>query len=76
MKGLIYYPMLFVRPILKIVVKLLSGLLFIGSLIAFFSKHSDVGAVYLGLAFALFLLGQVYDRILLIFAPEGTVLFD
>ena len=79
MKSFLFYLMKFCRPFLKIGLKLFSFLLVLTAIISpFMIKPNGVAMAItcLIMAFVLFLIGQAYDRIMLLVAPEGTILFD
>ena len=77
MKALLFYPLMFLRPLLKIVLRLVGGLYTFGA-IAFLFVDKDgagwVSAMSLAFAFVIFLAGWFYDNLLLKLNPEGNVL--
>lgn len=85
MKSVLFYVLLYLRPIQRVVLGLLSGLCWFVVLIAIFSSSvgnsiGDKGAgaaVVPGITafvfgFVFFVLRQSYDRVLLKLQPEGT----
>lgn len=74
MKAILYYPMLFVRPFLKMALRLLGGVTILGSIVVMFAIGFSEALPMFGIAFVLFMIGMAYDAILLKLVPEGQVL--
>ncbi len=74
MRGIIFYPMMFLRPFLKIILRICSFFCLIGAFAFFTSGKSFEGGVVVVLLFVTFLLGQFYDNILLKLNPTDNLL--
>lgn len=77
MKALLFYPLMFLRPFLKLGLRLLGGLFIFGAIFSFFIDEAGAGWVsarYFGMAFFVFLAGWFYDNLLLKLNPEDTIL--
>ena len=73
-KALLFYPMMFLRPFLKLTLRLLGFLMVIGFVGALLFGEGGISLIYLAYGFVLFLVGWFYDTLLLRLNPENTVL--
>lgn len=76
-KALLYYPLLFLRPLLRIALRLLGGMLFVVAIFGFISPPANnphLPWYIMGASFLTFLVGQLYDQLLLRLNPHDTVL--
>jgi len=76
-KALFYYPLMFLRPFLRIALKLFGGMLFVVALFGFISPPANnphIPWYMIGASFLTFLIGQFYDQLLLKLNPHDTVL--
>lgn len=72
-KGLLFYLMLWIRSIFMIVVRPLSFIcMIIGFLILYINGTCFSGLFMIGSSFSLFLIGELYDQILLKLNPNKT----
>ena len=72
-KGLLFYLMLWIRSIFMIVVRPLSFIcMIIGILILYINGTCFSGLFMIGGSFSLFLIGELYDQILLKLNPNKT----
>lgn len=75
-KGLVFYPMLWLRGILIWLLLALSGLFLLGGIFMWIVTGLEFGTgLMLGLSFVLFLFRQAYDHILIKINPTDNFLY-
>lgn len=71
-KGIIFYPMFWLRGIFLLVGKLLGGFLLLGGIFEYFiGAPTIIWSMTLTFSFLIFILRQTYDTILLKLNPTG-----
>ena len=75
-KAIFFYPLLWVRRILKIILKITGVAFVLGSIFPFVAPdmHWGFGILFVVLGFLTFLLSQLYDQLLFKLNPTDTVL--
>lgn len=74
LKSLLFYPLMFLRPLAKIVLRFLSGILFLGIGVALLMGQPGLALYTAAWSFAFFLLSWFYDSLLLELNPQDTLL--
>jgi hypothetical protein len=73
-KSIVFYPMMFMRPFAKIVLKFVGVLFIIGAVAGLFGDSLGISLYFFTLSFVCFLISWFYDIILLKINPQDTVL--
>lgn len=73
-KSIIFYPMMFMRPFAKIILKLVSIIFLLGAIAGFFGGNFGLALFGFVVCFICFLISWFYDAILLKINPQNTVL--
>jgi hypothetical protein len=77
LKAIVFYPLMFLRPFLKFILRILGGFLLFGSILGFiFGQAANHKGhwIMLGASFATFVFGSIYDLILMRLNPHDTIL--